>query len=73
MVLLKYVLDRINISETGVLFRFGEIMFPSILQVMFPSGLQPVDVHCNCTELPSDVVVVPVITGKDGFTEICLR
>ena len=70
MVLLKYILDMVNISETGVFFRFGEIMLPSKLQVMFPSGLHPVDVHCSCTVLPSDMVVVPVITGVDGFTEI---
>ena len=48
-------------------------MIPSKLQDMFPSGLQPVDVHCSCTELPSDIFDVPVITGGDGFTEIYFR
>ena len=63
MVLLKHILDRVNVSETGVFCIFGEEILPSKLQVMFPSGLQPVDVHCSCTLLPSDIVDVPVITG----------
>ena len=65
--------DIVNVSETGVFCTFGEVMLPSKPQVMLPSGLQPVDVHCNCTGLPSDTVVVPVVTGGDGFTEIQYR
>ena len=65
--------DMVYVSETGVFCTFGEAMLPSKLQDMFPSGLQPVDVHCSCTELPSDIVDVPDITGEDGFTETYFR
>ena len=62
--------DILYLSETGVFCTFCEVVLPSKLQDMFPSGLQPVDPHCNCTLLFSVIVVVPVITGMEGFTEI---
>ena len=62
--------DIVNVSETGVFCTFDEVMLPLKLQDMFPSGLQPVDRHCNCAWSFSVIVVVPVITGMEGFTEI---